>query len=134
MAEDRNFFAVLSIYIALLVCIVAVGAYLIVNRSVETKYVTVTETSVATEKVYVWAYPTNISPKTESNDEPEEERVWLIREYEERIGIFDENGALLDVIDVYVKTLPETDKNLLREGIRITSEQSLRAIIEDYSN
>ena len=134
MTESRKLFAILSIYIAFLVCIAAVGAYLIVNRGVETKYVTITETSVSTEKIYVWGAPQNIIPQTEPNSETEEERIWLIREYEGRIGIFDEDGTLLDMIDIYVKTLPETDKRLLKDGIRITSEQALRAIIEDYSN
>lgn len=135
MTENRKIFAVLSIYILILLCIVAIGSHLIVKKGTQIRTITVTETVVATEKIFVWAdLPQENIPESEAKTETIEERIWIIREYEGRIGIFSEGGVLLDVIDVYVKTLPETDKNLLRDGIRITSDQALRAIIEDYSN
>ncbi len=134
MTENRKFLAVLSVYVLLLICIVAIGSFVIVKRGSEPIYTTVTETVIATEKIFVWASPPETDHECDTEKDPTEERVWIIREYEGRIGVFSEDGALLDVIDIYTKTLPETDKNLLREGIRITSEQALRAIIEDYSD
>ena len=134
MTENRKFLAVLSVYVLLLICIVSIGSFVIVKRGSEPIYTTVTETVTVTEKIFVWASPPQTDHECDTEKAPTEERVWIIREYEGRIGIFSEDGALLDVIDIYTKTLPETDKNLLREGIRITSEQALRAIIEDYSD
>ncbi len=134
MTENRKFLAVLSVYVLLLLCIVAIGSFIILKRGSEPIYTTVTETVVATEKIFVWASPTKNTAASVTESVTPEEKVWIILEYEGRIGIFSEDGTLLDVIDIYTKTLPETDKNLLREGIRITSEQALRAIIEDYSD
>lgn len=134
MTENRKFFVIIAAYIIILLCIVTIGAAIITKKEANTSFVTVTEKVISTEKIFVWASPPESIPETEAEKDTPEKKLWIVREYEERIGIFSDNGELLDVIDIYTKTLPATDQNLLREGIRISSEQALRAIIEDYSN
>lgn len=135
MTENRKFFAVLSIYILLLLCIVTIGSVAIVKGGRKQTTITVTETVVSTEKIFVWAdLPQGKISESEAETETPKPKLWIIKEYEGRIGVFSEDGVLLEVIDIYVKTLPETDKNLLRDGIRVNSEQALKAIVEDYSN
>ena len=58
---------------------------------------------------------------------------WILREYEGRIGIFDQGGALIYLLETYVKTLPRADQALLREGIYTENEERLYSLIEDYT-
>ena len=58
---------------------------------------------------------------------------YYAREYRDKIGIFYVDGTLYQVLDTYVKTLPEADRSLLREGIYLEDEKALRGLIEDYT-
>ena len=58
---------------------------------------------------------------------------YYAREYRDKIGIFYVDGSLYQVLDTYVKTLPEADRSLLREGIYLEDEKALRGLIEDYT-
>ena len=66
-------------------------------------------------------------------DSSDNEMRFIVREYKGKIGIFLDNGELYQIIDVYVKTLPKADRDLLEEGIEIKSTDELRDIIEDYT-
>ncbi len=66
--------------------------------------------------------------------ETELELKWIVKEYKDKIGIFDKEGKLTQIIDTYTKTLPLEDRMLLREGIEINDEKSLYSIIEAYSD
>ena len=71
----------------------------------------------------------------ESEAPPEEaSEGYLIKEYRGQIGVFSENGTLLEVIDTYIKTLPEADRALLGEGISVKTKSELYSVIEDYSH
>ena len=59
---------------------------------------------------------------------------YYAREYRDKIGIFYVDGSLYQVLDTYVKTLPEADRRLLGEGIRIDSKAELLSIVEDYTS
>lgn len=61
------------------------------------------------------------------------EEIFILREYEGVIGVFDNAGVLTDVIDVQVKSLPETDREMLEAGIYAFSRGELIALIEDYT-
>jgi hypothetical protein len=49
------------------------------------------------------------------------------------IGIFRPDGTLVETVETYIKTLPEADKRLLKEGFEIHGRRALNSIIEDYS-
>lgn len=59
---------------------------------------------------------------------------FILKEYDGYIGIFDNAGVLIDVIDVQIKSLPEADRNMLRTGIYAFSQNELMSLIEDYTN
>ena len=82
------------------------------------------------ETVPVYVYVTDtVSPLTDAPSPT----GWILREYEGRIGIFDQGGALIYLLETYVKTLPRADQALLREGIYTENEERLYALIEDYT-
>ena len=59
---------------------------------------------------------------------------WTVREYNNKIGVFNENGVLLEVIETYIKTLPKAEQELLREGFEVSTKEELYSIIEDYTD
>jgi len=86
-----------------------------------------------TEEIYVYL------PQEVRDDEnqvpPEKESTgYLVKEYEGQIGIFSSDGKLLEILDTYVKTLPEADRSLLGEGIWVETRAELNSLIEDYSH
>lgn len=86
----------------------------------------------ASQTEYVYVY---VSPENTSNDAPDTSDTygWIVREHEERIGIFNSDNVLIHVIETHIKTLPVADRDLLREGIKVNSRKELLAIIEDYT-
>lgn len=71
----------------------------------------------------------SLSPKTDS-----ETTVYILKEYNGNIGIFDSSGVLIDLINVSTKSLPEADRNMLRTGIYAFSRNELISLIEDYTS
>lgn len=58
---------------------------------------------------------------------------WVVRAHDEKIGVFDINGELEYVVDVYLITLPQADQELLKQGIHVSDEAELAALMEDYT-
>ena len=69
-----------------------------------------------------------------TDTEEEKEKAFLIREYNEKVGIFDQSGKLVRIIDTYVKTLPNSERAELQEGFWIESDEELYLIIEAYTD
>lgn len=64
-----------------------------------------------------------------------EEFMFLIKEYDEKIGIYHTGESLpFQILEVYVQTLPSVDQMDLEKGIWIQNEEMLRKIIEDYES
>ena len=61
----------------------------------------------------------------------EEMPIYVIKEFDNKIGVF-KDGDFQYYIDVYVSTLTEQDKNLLRQGIEASSEQEVNEILSCY--
>ena len=61
------------------------------------------------------------------------EFIYTVKSYEGKIGIFTDSGALVRVLEGYIKTLPKADQNMLEKGVLVTSEAELHSIIEDYT-
>lgn len=69
---------------------------------------------------------------TDDNDvEIDEQVTYMLKEYNGKIGVY-ENAALIYTLDTYVFTLPDIDKQLLREGIITASKTELYELIEEY--
>lgn len=116
-----------AIYAVAMLTILILSLSLAFNYSAPTESTTV-ERYIETEYVYV--------VKDEIKDtEPQEtdtDKIYTVREHMGMIGIFDESGALVRVLEVYVRTLPEADKRMLKEGFEVVGTKQLNAIIEDY--
>ena len=69
--------------------------------------------------------------KEENNDDNKAENTYMLKEYNGKIGVY-ENNALIYTLDTYVFTLPEIDKKLLGEGIKTASKTELYELIEEY--
>jgi len=65
------------------------------------------------------------------NTKSENEKIYMLKEYNGKIGIY-ENEALVYTLDTYVFTLPEIDKQLLKEGITVANKTELYDLIEEY--
>lgn len=116
-----------AIYAILMIVILVVSLWFVFN-SRDTNEVVIEESSIQTEYVYV----VKDEIKDTETETTEKEKIYLVREHMNKIGIFDESGTLIKVLEVYVKTLPEADKRMLDEGFEIMGEKQLNAIIEDY--
>lgn len=58
---------------------------------------------------------------------------YLLRAYEGKLAMFTTDLVEPDMVfDVYVRTLPQVDKEQLERGIRVESYDKLTALIEDY--
>lgn len=64
-----------------------------------------------------------------------EDALYLVKEYEGKVCVFRCPGETEEErLDVYVYSLPETDRGYLREGIYLYSGRALYSLIEDYSD
>ena len=94
--------------------------------------------STPSDTEYIYVYVTQESEEALSEHIIKETDIedigWTVKEYCGQIGIFSADGTLLYVLDTYVKTLPEADRRLLGEGIKIESKADLLSIIEDYTS
>lgn len=116
-----------AIYAILMIVILVVSLWFVFN-SRDTNEVVIEESSIQTEYVYV----VKDEIKDTETETTEKEKIYLVREHMNKIGIFDESGTLIKVLEVYVKILPEADKRMLDEGFEVIGEKQLNAIIEDY--
>lgn len=60
---------------------------------------------------------------------------YLFKEYRGRIGVFRENnGALLDVLNVPVSQLRQTDRKMLKGGISVYGKEECAALSDDFAS
>jgi hypothetical protein len=77
--------------------------------------------------------PVHHSPETSPTvTEPAAAALYLICEHKGIIGVFDAVGDLTDTRNVLVMTLPRADRDALRVGIPVFSEEELEALLEKY--
>ena len=93
----------------------------------------VIQTVVEKEYVYLTQEDADTQYNEGTDTSTSQDETYTVREYFGRIGIFKSDGALMQVLEVYVKTLPEADKRLLGEGFEIVGKKQLNSIIEDYT-
>ena len=59
---------------------------------------------------------------------------YIMREYDGKLAIFNDDGTVYKIYEINVELLPEYDQKLLKDGIQITGEDELRARVEDYTS
>jgi hypothetical protein len=129
MRKEGQLIALMGTYSAILLIVCILGISILSKKQEAPKPEVIVETAIKTEEVYFYI---DADKKAES-DANEGEILYIAKEYENKIGIFDTSGRLLRSIDIYTKTLPKADRALLREGIELRSEAELISLIEDYS-
>lgn len=73
------------------------------------------------------------SVMTSGKNEEKVER-FVLRESNGMIGVFSADGKLLETINVIIKTLPAKDRQMLSEGITVSSREELFSLIQDYTS
>ena len=129
MRKEGQLIALMGTYSAILLIVCILGISILVKKKNEPEPEIIVETVLKTDQVYVLL---DVEEETKEASAPPAV-LFIAREYEEKIGIFDTDGRLIQTIDIYTKTLPKTDRALLREGIELRSEDELISLIEDYS-
>ena len=129
MKEGRNpSLPLLVVYSVLMLSILGGSIFLLRKQHSAPIQSEPTDEKVTEKYIYVYAEPQKESETTEVQQE-----TWIVKEHEQRIGIFSEEGVLLEHLEIDTNTLPKADQGLLREGITVTSRSDLYALIEDYS-
>ena len=65
----------------------------------------------------------------------EPEIIFILGENNGRLAILSpDRQTVYETYSVYINTLPELDRNLLREGIKIKTTEELASLLEDYSS
>ncbi len=60
---------------------------------------------------------------------------YTLSEYKGKIAVFKNQESIpIDIYDVYVSTLPQHDRTLLEQGIKIETPEELQRLIEDYTS
>ena len=131
MNNERRIFFSIAVYCLLLIVLSAVSVSF-VKRSASLDFGTeIDEQTLAEEIVYV---PVFVESESESGEESTlQNEIFTLKSYKGKIGIFDSSAKLIDVIEVYVKTLPSTDRRMLEEGIEVSGREALISAIEDYT-
>ncbi|MBR5201979.1 MAG: BofC C-terminal domain-containing protein [Clostridia bacterium] len=63
------------------------------------------------------------------------EDYYILSEYNGKIAVFKNQERIpIDIYDIYVTTLPQHDRVLLENGIRIETPDELQKLIEDYTS
>ena len=81
--------------------------------------------------------PTHNSPETQEPTEtlPENDApvaLYVLTVYNGVIGVFDASGELVQTVNVFVMTLPESEQEALTVGIPAYSEEEMRQIVERF--
>ena len=76
-----------------------------------------------------------IAETSSSQEESAEEYLYLVKQYDGNIGIFNAGeSSPFKVIETDVSLLPSFDRIALEDGIEIYTEEELDAIIEDFDS
>lgn len=61
--------------------------------------------------------------------------IYVIGVYQEKIAVYSQGDSVpIEVYDVYLSTLPESDIEILKEGLVVKGKKELRRLIEDYTS
>ena len=93
--------------------------------------------SDASQSIYLPVYVESECQESEDQTilytDTEPDMSFTVKSYEGKIGVFTSEGKLIETIEVYVKTLPKADRDMLEEGIKVKNNKELDSSIEDYT-
>ena len=75
-----------------------------------------------------------------AKDEPtvcqtEAEPLYILKDYGGRIALYKRGYSLpVEIFDVTTKSLPQSDKKLIENGIQASSDEEAQKLIEDYTS
>jgi len=73
------------------------------------------------------------APASSSQDAADPEAGYLLGEYNGRVSVLSPDTREPEMIfDIFLRTLPDADQELLRQGIRVSTYAELTRLIEDY--
>jgi len=109
--KSKRFFLFLSIIFT--ACIISISLILLTNSICKSK--------------------TMAQNTTQNISNAEKNYIYLIREYEGKIGVFTPNSNTpIKIIETNPNILPEYDQKMLKEGIYLYNETELQQLIEDF--
>lgn len=77
--------------------------------------------------------PAPATPSQSSQEAAIEETSYLLGEYNGRVSVLSPATREPEMIfDIFVRTLPDIDQELLRKGIQVSTYEELTRLIEDY--
>lgn len=73
------------------------------------------------------------SSSQSSRDPAPEATTYLLGEYDGRVSVLSPATREPEMIfDIFIRTLPDMDQELLRQGIQVSTYEELTRLIEDY--
>ena len=138
MQNERRSLIIVFFYVIIMLLMCLFTVKLIQKSSDKNKTPDVVDTTSnnTANTVYIPVYIGSEPSESETNISSEttnQETSYIVKSYKGKIGVFGGNGDLIQIIDVYIKTLPIADREMLEEGINIKNVDELRDIIEDYT-
>lgn len=92
-----------------------------------------TESSSKWDRVRDEMVSAGVLDTNEDTAHAQKKESWIIRAHDDRIGVFKANGELDYIVDVHIFSLPPADQELLKNGIWVSDEKELAALMEDYT-
>ena len=75
----------------------------------------------------------NSKPCLVKKENTDKNTLYELKEYEGNIAIFKSNEKTpYKITSISIKDLPKKDREILRGGIKVSSENELNALLEDY--
>ena len=71
---------------------------------------------------------------TVNNTDTEISEVYILKETDGILGVYNDNNELLYQYELDVNSLPETDIEILKKGLVLNGINELRSAIEDYTS
>ncbi len=137
MKNENKSIIILCFYVIVMVSVLVFSVYLLKDSSNSEPLnndLNVYATDEAETKIIYVPIYSEVTSNTEETDPPSQKiKYFTVKSYGEKIGVFNEEEKLVSVIEVYTKTLPKADRDLLEKGIVVFSEVELRGVIEDYT-
>lgn len=137
MKNESKSIIIMCFYVIVMIGILVLSVYLLngsrekdqINNDLNFHTTDVTETRV----IYVPIYFEETVKTEEESTSTSQIKYFTVKNYGQKIGVFNEEQTLVSVIEVYTKTLPKADRDLLEKGMVVFSEDELRRIVEDYT-